>query len=88
MSPVSHDAANSTNDTTDTTVPSLSSSLLNAEVEMMPGADTDLLEESKELSPGIKVRAAKLNKLIEILIDSFGIIYCLYVLFFSNWIDF
>jgi hypothetical protein len=61
----------------DATLPSLSSSLLNSvqsEVEMMANtsADTDLIEEAKEVFPGIRVRAAKLHKLIEILIDSFG----------------
>lgn len=35
-------------------------------------AQLDYIEESKEIMPGIKVRAGKLPKLIEILIDSFG----------------
>lgn len=68
----------------DATLPSLSSSLLNSvqsEVEMMANtsADTDLIEEAKEVFPGIRVRAAKLHKLIEILIDSFGTFFILYL---------
>lgn len=57
------------------TTPSISMSLHNAtsEIEMSTGTDTDLVEESKEVCPGIKIREAKLNKLIEILIDSFGL---------------
>lgn len=60
---------------TDSTVPSSSSIAAgSSEVEMMTStsADTDLIEEVKEVFPDIKVRAAKLPKLIEILIDSFG----------------
>lgn len=61
-------------DTSDVTLPSFSSSLQNtsSEADTMSGVDMDLVEETKEICPGIKVRAGKLNKLVEILIDSFG----------------
>lgn len=60
------------------TVPSFASLLIsnNSDVSSL-GVGTnmgnvDLIEECKELSAGIRVRAGKLNKLVEILIDSFG----------------
>jgi len=42
-----------------------------SEVEQQPNSKLDYIEETKVIVPGIKVRAAKLSKLIEILIESF-----------------
>jgi hypothetical protein len=42
------------------------------EVDHQDNSQLDYIEEAKEVISGIKVRAAKLPKLIEILINSFG----------------
>ena len=44
----------------------------------------DMIEESKVIIPGIKVRAAKLNKLVDILIESFGILKISFLTPFFN----